>query len=78
MIVHCGNSKQRRNCHMVLIHASVGQDQNIGTVTISSVHLHEQMLQCSIQRGRLVIQGGYLLHLHSLFLQTLDLQEIQI
>ena len=34
--------KQGRNGHMVLIHASVGQDQNVHAFSVSSVHFHEQ------------------------------------
>ena len=34
--------KQGRNRHMVLIHASVGQDQNVHAFSVSSVHFHEQ------------------------------------
>ena len=42
ILVQGGYGKQGRNGHMVLIHASVGQDQNVHAFSVSSVHFHEQ------------------------------------
>ena len=42
ILVQGGYGKQGRNGHMVLIHASVGQDQDVHAVSVSSVHFHEQ------------------------------------
>ena len=42
ILVQGGYGQQGRNGHMVLIHASVGQDQDVHTVSVSSVHFHKQ------------------------------------
>ena len=52
MLLQCGYCQKRRDCHMVLIHATVRQNQDVDTVTVSTVCFYEQSL--SIARSRLV------------------------
>ena len=62
---------------MVLIHAAVGQDHDIGALLIGFVAGDEQPLHRALQRRILVIQQRYGLHVEAFPLHGLDLHQIR-
>ena len=63
---------------MVLIHSPVREDQNIGPVPVSSVHLHKEMLNGPLQICVFIVGDGNLLHLKAVYLHVLNFQDIGI
>ena len=56
MLLHGGYRQERRNRHMVLIHAAVGEDDDVLALGCCTVNRNVQLLKCTLQRGILVIQ----------------------
>ena len=72
-----GHSQKRGNGHMVFIHAPVREDQDIGAVFVSLIHLHEKAGKGSLKPGALIISDGHRRHLKSLLLHVFDLQKVR-
>ena len=78
ILVQCRYGKQRRNRHMILVHAPVGQYDNIHTVPISSVHFHKQPFHSPLQTRIFIVENGNLSDTESFRLHIFDLQKICI
>ena len=61
---------------MVLVNIPVGQDQDVGPVTVGPVHVHKQTVDGLFQIGVLVVADGDGLHLEAQHLHGLDLQKV--
>ena len=70
--------QQGRNGHVVLIHAPVGQDQDIGPILVRPVTGHEQVIQRPFQRLSPIIQNGNIRHPQGLLLGAADAQKVGI
>ena len=78
VLMHCRNRQQGGKRHMVLIHAAVRKDQDICSLAVSLVHLHEEMVDHPLDGGGFIIQGGHLCYGKAVLLHMLDLQKIQV
>ena len=70
--------QQGRNGHVVLIHAPVGQDQDIGPILVRPVTGHEQVIQRPFQRLSPIIQNGNIRHPQGLLLGAADAQKVGV
>ena len=78
MLLQRRHRQQRRDGHMVFIHAAVGQDQDVGAVAVGAVAADEQPVQRTVQRRGLVIQQRDGLHREAGALHVLDLHQIGV
>ena len=78
VLMYCRNSQQRRNRHMVFIHASVGKHQNIGTIPVCFIHFYKQTVNSTLQLCALVIKSGDNSHLEAFVMHFLNFQHICI
>ncbi len=78
ILMHSRHGKQRRNRHMVFIHAAVCQHKNIYTITVRLVDLHKQPLNRTLDAGTLIISNRNLRYLKAFHLHMLDLQHIGV
>ena len=78
MLLHSGNSQQRRDCNMVLIHTSVGENQNVGTVTVGTVCLNKQTVNGFLQTCVFIINDRNNANFESFFFHMLDFQKVCI
>ena len=78
VLMQGGNGKQRRNRHMVLVHASVREDQHIDAVPVRSVHLHKEPVDRLLQTGIFIVDDGDHFHAEAVLLHVLDLQKIRV
>ena len=78
MLVQSGYRKQGRNRHMVLIHAPVGDNQDIRAVPISTVRLHIQTIHGLLQAGIFIIGNRNHFYLETGNLHALNLQDIRV
>ena len=67
-----------RDRHMVLVHAPVGQDQDIGPVPVCLVHLYAQMLQGALQLRAFIVNDRNDRHAEPVPVKIFDLQHIRI
>ena len=63
---------------MVLVHASVREDQDVHPVPVGSVHLHEEPVNGALQTGVFIIGDGHHLYFKALGLHILDLEQIRV
>ncbi len=63
---------------MVFIHASVGQDDDVDTVTECSVHFHEQSVDCLLQTCIFIVGDRNGFYFKAFLLHALDLHQIGI
>ena len=63
---------------MILIHASVRQDQDIRAIPVRLVDFHKKMVQGPLHRRAFIKQHGDLRNLKAILLHVLDFQKIQI
>ena len=78
MLMHRSHCQQGRNGLMVLIHTPVCQDQDVGPVSVGTVDLHIQTIQCPFQVGVIIIGNGDLCYLKALYLHVLDFQNVRV
>ena len=78
VLMHCGNSKKRRDRHMVLIYATVRKDQDICALTESLINLYEQAVNGTFQFCTLIIQSRNGHNLEAVLFHVLDLQHIGV
>ena len=78
MLLQSGNCKQGWDCHMVFIHTSVGQDDNVDTVTERSVHFYEQSVDRLLQTCIFIICDRNSFYLEAFRLHALDLHQVCI
>ena len=78
MLMYRSHCQQGRNGLMVLIHTPVCQDQDIGPVSVGTVDLHVQAIQCPLQVGVIIIGNGDLGHLEALYLHIFDFQNVRV
>ena len=67
---YCCNAddgRQGRNCHMVIIHASVGKDQDIGSVSVCTVCLNKETVYGFLKTGILIINNRNGFYLKSVY-----------
>ena len=76
MLLHCGNCQQRRDCHMVLIHATVGQDQNVCAVTVCTVCLYKQTVNGFLQTCVFIINDRNDSNFKAFSFHMFDLQKV--
>ena len=76
MLLESGYRQQRRDCHMVLIHTAVRQDQNIHAITICTVSFHEQSVNRFFQTGIFIIDNWQDFYLKARLFHIFDLQKI--
>ena len=72
----CCNCQQRRNCNVILIHATVSQNQNGGAVCVCLFCLMIQGFNGIMQRNILGIEHGDICGLQSLDVHTANLHQI--
>ena len=73
MLMYSRYCQQRRNRHMVLIHASVGKDQDIGSVFIGVIYFYKEAVNSSLQLSALIVSNRNYRYLKAFFLHVLDL-----
>ena len=78
MLVNGRNRKKRRHGNTVLIHSTVCQDQDIGSVTVSLIHFYKETLNGTFQLGAFIISDGNLRHTEAFHMHMLDLQHVRI
>ena len=78
ILVQSRYCQQGGNRHMILVHPSVGENQNIGALPVRPVHLHKKPVNGTLQPGIFIIDDRNNLHLKALGLHTLDLQKIRV
>ena len=61
---------------MVLIHTTVGKNQNIGSVTVCLVDLHKETVDGTFQLGALIIKNRHNCNLEAFVLHLFDFQHI--
>ena len=76
MLLHGGYRQQRGYGHMVLVHAPVGEDDDIAAPGCGAVYGYIQLLQGSLQRGVFVVEQRYRLSMEARPVQRLDLHDI--
>ena len=77
VLFHGGYGKQRGDCHMVFVHASVGKDDHIGPIPIGPVTLDEQPVYGVFQRGIFIVQKTDRFHLETGALHVPNLHQLQ-
>ena len=70
------NRKQRRHGNVVLVHAAVGQNDDIRAVAIGAVTFDKQLVQCLFQRRILIVQKRDGLHLETGLLHVANLHQL--
>ena len=78
MLVQCGYGQQGRNCHMVFVHPSVGEDQNVGAFPVYPVRFHKQTLNRPLQLRIFIIGNGNNRRFEAVFLHTFYFHQIRI
>ena len=78
MLMYGRDSQQGRNRHMILIHAPVCQDQDVGAVPVYSVHFHKQVLDSSLKLCIFIVGDRYFHNLKTVYLHIFNLQHIRI
>ncbi len=73
MLLHRRHSEQRRDRHMVLIHAAVREDHDVHALAVGAVRLHIQAVDRALEAGVLVINDRNDLDFEALALHILDL-----
>ena len=73
VLLHCRYRQQRRNRYMVLIHATVGKNDDVDTLTVCTVNLYIQTVNGTFQTGILIINDWNDFYLKALTLHVLDL-----
>ena len=73
---HGGNSQQAGDGHMVFIHVAVGQDDDVGTFLVGTVHFQEHAVDGLFQAGVFIIVDGHRGHLEARHVHVLDLQQV--
>ena len=76
MLLHAGDCKERRDRDMVLVHASVRQDQDVVSLSRRPVHRDIELFQGMGQRCVLVVQQGNDPGAEALPVQGPDLDQI--
>ena len=76
MLLQCGYCQKRRDCHMVLIHATVRQNQDVDTVTVSTVCFYKQTVNGLLQAGILIISNREHFYFESRLLHIFNLQKV--
>ena len=64
------------NRHVILIHAPVRENDNVGALLIGPVHIHHQTVQGVGQRGPLVVQQGDGLHMEARAVHISNLHQV--
>ena len=78
IILHCRYCKQRRNCYMVLINSSVGENEYVDTFTVMSVSFNKKTVDCFLHRCILIIYYRKNCNLKAFLLHILNLEQIRI
>ena len=79
MLMHRRNSQQGGHRHMVLVHTAVCQNQDVGSVTVSTYPPPRKAARWRCSRlGALIIGNRNLCYLEALHLHILDLQHIGV
>ena len=73
MLLQRRNRQQRRDRHMVFVHAPVRKNNNIHTVAVCTVHLYIKMVNCAFQTCVLIINNRNNLYLKTLPLHVFNL-----
>ena len=76
ILLHGGDRQQRRDGDMVLIHAAVGEDEDVRARVIRLVAGDEKPVERKRERGILVVQQRDLFRLQARHMEPLDLHEI--
>ena len=63
ILLQGGDRQQRRDGHMVFVHAPVGQDDDVCPVAVGTVYRDEHAVNGTLQRGVLIVEQGDGLHL---------------
>ncbi len=78
ILVQGGHCQQGGDGHMVLVHSSVGKNQNIDAVPICPVHFHKEPVNGPLQTGIFIIGNRNHLYPKALRLHIFNLQQIRI
>ena len=78
MLLQSGYRQQRRDRHMILVHSPVGQNENVHSVPVGPVRLHEQAVDRAFQAGIFIIGDRKHFHLEAVFFHGLDFQKVCI
>ena len=76
VLLHGGDSQESGDGHMVLIHAPVGEDDDVGPLCIGPVAAHKELIQRLLKRGVLEVEQRYHRALKSRPVQGLDLHHV--
>ena len=77
ILLQGGHRQQGRDGHMVLVHAPVREDQDVGAVLVGPVHVDKQLVQGILQRCALVVQQGDGFHMKPRPVHIPDLHQVQ-
>ena len=75
---HCRNSQQAGDGHMIFIHVTVGQDDDVRTLLVGAVYLQKYPVDGLFQTGVLVVVDGHRSHLEARHVHVLDLQQVGV
>ena len=76
VLLHGGDSQERGDGHMVLIHAPVGEDDDVGPLCVGPVAADKELVQRLLKRGVLEIEKGDHSALKARAVQGLDLHHV--
>ena len=78
MLLDRGNGQQRRDRHMVFVHAAVRKDDDVFPVGSRAVNRDIELFQRPLQRCILVKQERHRLHMEPRLIECLDLHQINL
>ena len=76
MLLHTGDRQQRRNRHMALVDAAVGENHDVLSVSHRPVHCDTQLVQRLFQGSILIINSRNRLRVKARLIQRPDLDQI--
>ena len=76
MLLYCGNCEQWRDCNVVLIDASVWEDDDVGALCTCSVDSDQELVQSLLERSVLIVKNRYCSCLEAGLIQRLDLNQV--
>ena len=65
VLLQGGHRQQGGNGDVVLVHAPVGQNEDVGALLIGPIHVDEELIQGVFQRRTLVVQQGDGFHMEA-------------
>ena len=78
MLMNRRDCQQRRNRHMVFVHAPVCKNQDIRPVSVRPVHFHKQMVNSFFQVCIFIVSNRYFFNLKPFYFHIFNFQHIRV